>query len=162
MNIKYIVIHCAATRPSVNIGAKEIDTWHKRKGWSGIGYHFVIRRNGKIEVGRSLDTIGAHAYGYNRVSWGICLAGGISEDRVPEDNFTDEQYESLENLLTTLHNKEPDAEIVGHRDLSPDIDGDGVIEKWEWKKECPCFDVSEFVKKKDIIWTKKSGWFGQN
>lgn len=157
MNIEYIVIHCSATNPNQDIGAAEIDQWHRAKGWSGIGYHFVICRDGKIELGKPLHRIGAHAYGYNRVSWGLCMVGGVDSKNKPEDNFTNEQYTSLRNLLNVLSNIEPKAGILGHRDLSPDINGDGVIEKWEWMKDCPCFDVREFIKKEDSC-KKKSLW----
>ena len=159
MDIKYIVVHCSATKTNFDIGKHDIDIWHKRRGWSGIGYHYVIRRDGTIEPGRPLDQIGAHAYGYNKVSWGVCLVGGLDKDGKAEDNFTAEQYHALEDILNELYEKAPQAQIVGHRDLSPDIDGDGVIEKWEWKKECPCFDVAEFIKDRGIVWAKKLNWF---
>ena len=155
MDIKYIVIHCSATSRQMDIGVKEIDQWHKQRGWKRIGYHFVIRRDGKIELGRRMDVPGAHAYGYNRISWGVCMIGGVDKNNKAEDNFSKEQYISLKSLLDTLSKIEPNAKIVGHRDLSPDIDGDGIIEKWEWKKDCPCFEVSDFIKfkpKKRSIW----------
>ena len=64
-SIRYLVVHCAATPPEMDIGAKEIDLWHRQRGWSGIGYHFVIRRDGRVEAGRPLDRPGAHAQGFN-------------------------------------------------------------------------------------------------
>lgn len=156
MDIKYIVVHCSATRPSANVGRVEIDNWHRRRGWKGIGYHYVIKRDGTVEEGRKLTEIGAHVHGYNTVSWGVCMVGGLNEETgKPEDNFTDKQYHSLEDLLNTLHSLKPDAEIVGHRDLSPDVNGDGIIQKWEWVKDCPCFDVRDFIKDRGIVWAKK-------
>lgn len=130
-----VIVHCSATPPSMDIGRKEIDQWHKDKGWSGIGYHYVIRRNGLIEKGRDLDKKGAHAKGYNdRV--GICLVGGVSEHwNEPESNFTVRQLVSLDNLIAILRHQEKfindDTEIVGHRDL-PEVG-----------KDCPCFNVKE-------------------
>lgn len=124
---EYIIIHCAATKPSMDIGAKEIDRWHRARGFLSIGYHFVIRRNGTIETGRNLEEIGAHARGYNSTSVGICLVGGISESGKPENNFTQEQWKSLETLVKDLKTKYPDAEVIGHRDVA--------------KKDCPCFDA---------------------
>ena len=131
----YIVIHCAATKPSMDIGAADIDKWHRQQGWSRIGYAFVIRRNGTVEHGRGVDEIGAHVKGFNAVSVGICMAGGIDAEGKPEDNFTDEQWVSLEALVMTLHAKYPRAEVVGHRDF-PEV-----------KKACPCFDARTWWKK---------------
>jgi len=139
--VDYVVIHTAATKASRDIGVEEIDQWHKDRDWKGIGYHFVIRRDGTLERGRSISQAGAHAYGYNRVSLGICMVGGLDNDREPEDNYTDTQYDTLHTLVVSLKQMYPQAEILGHRDLSPDVNGDGIIEKWEWLKACPCFDV---------------------
>lgn len=140
----YIVIHCSATKADSDIGVDEIDLWHKAKGWSGVGYHAVIRRDGEIEFGRHFDEIGAHVQGQNARSVGICLVGGIGADGKAEMNFTEDQFESLTLLVKMLKRAYPTAEVLGHRDLSPDLDGDGIVEKHEWLKECPCFDVKEW------------------
>jgi N-acetyl-anhydromuramyl-L-alanine amidase AmpD len=137
----YIVVHCSATPPSSDIGADEIDEWHRKRGWSGIGYHAVIRRDGGIEFGRPFDEVGAHVKGQNYRSVGICLVGGVNDQGDAEDNFSTEQMKSLTAIVATLERAYPGAEVLGHRDLSPDLNGDGVIEKSEWIKECPCFDV---------------------
>ena len=79
--------------------------------------------------------------GYNRVSVGICLVGGVNDDGVADANFTEAQYNSLAGMLLSLSYTFPEAVVLGHRDLSEDVDGDGVIGEWEWMKECPCFDV---------------------
>jgi len=125
---------------------EDIRAWHLERGWRDVGYHFVIRRNGRVEAGRPLDEVGAHVYGYNRVSWGVCMVGGVDRYGRSEANYTDAQYIALVALLWELHVKAPAAEILGHRDLSPDVDGDGVIEPWEWMKDCPCFDVRKWWK----------------
>ena len=143
-DIKYIVVHCSATKRTQDIGVVEINRWHRDRGWSGIGYQFVIRRDGTVETGRPINKVGAHAYGYNRISWGICMVGGLDYQGDPVDNFTPPQYDALRAVVTTLKAFAPDAEVLGHRDLSPDINGDGVIEKWEWLKSCPCFDVKKW------------------
>jgi len=140
----YIVVHCSATPSTSDIGVDEIDDWHKQRGWSGIGYHAVIRRDGEIEFGRHFDEVGAHVKGQNYRSVGVCMVGGVDDQGDAEDNFTDEQYESLVAILVTLERAYPFAEILGHRDLSPDLDGDGIIEEHEWLKDCPCFDVREW------------------
>jgi N-acetyl-anhydromuramyl-L-alanine amidase AmpD len=141
---KYIVIHCSATAPSSDIGADEIDSWHKKRGWDGIGYHVVIRRDGRVEFGRHFDDVGAHVRGWNTRSVGVCMVGGVDADGTPEDNFTQEQYDTLVATVVMLERAYPDAGVVGHRDLSPDKDGDGVIEPHEWLKACPSFDVSKW------------------
>ena len=140
----YLVVHAAATRPEMDIGVKDIRKWHMAKGWSDIGYHRVIRRDGTVENGRDINLVGAHVQGHNSRSIGICLAGGLDSNAQPVDNFTDKQKASLFYLLTELKSQHPSAKIVGHRDLSPDLDGDGVIEKHEWLKSCPCFNVPKW------------------
>jgi N-acetyl-anhydromuramyl-L-alanine amidase AmpD len=122
----------------------EIDGWHRARGWNGVGYHAVVRRDGTIEFGRHFDEAGAHVKGQNYRSVGVCLVGGVNEDGNAEDNFSTEQMESLMAIVATLERAYPDAEVLGHRDLSPDLDGDGIVEKHEWIKDCPCFDVREW------------------
>lgn len=148
----HIVIHCSATRPSSDIGIDEIREWHTRpkdeggRGWRDVGYHAVIRRNGEIEFGRHFDEPGAHVLGWNTRTVGVCLIGGIHETTGdPEQNFNNEQYVALNAIVTMLRFAYPGATVVGHRDLSPDQDGDGIIEDWEWVKSCPCFEVSEVI-----------------
>ena len=130
----YIVLHCSATRPSQDIDAKEIDRWHRARGWLKIGYHFVITRDGKQEVGRELMEIPAHAKGYNHKSIGIVMCGGVTEEdhTKPENNFTPAQWETLDNLLSVLTDRFPKATIIGHNEISG--------------KDCPSFDVQEFLK----------------
>jgi N-acetyl-anhydromuramyl-L-alanine amidase AmpD len=130
-DVKYLVVHCSATPADMDIGVKEIDRWHKAKGWAGCGYHFVIRRDGTIENGRALHIPGAHVEGYNTKSLGICLVGGLSADgQSAEDNFTAIQRAMLRSKLNYL--KAGDyrvSEVMGHRDFP------GV------KKDCPSFNV---------------------
>jgi N-acetylmuramoyl-L-alanine amidase len=142
--IDLIVVHCSATRPHQACDAGIIDEWHKAKGWDGIGYHAVIRTDGVLEAGRPLEKVGAHAYGHNLKSIGICMVGGMSEQMVPTNNFNQKQWTTLRTFLDMLHSVFPNARICGHRDLSEDVNGDGVIDPWEWMKDCPCFDVQEW------------------
>lgn len=102
-------------------------------GWSDVGYHFIIRRNGIIENGRPLERAGAHVKNFNSNSIGICLVGGLNASGAGENNFTIEQFSSLETLLKSLKGKFPNAQILGHRDF-PKV-----------AKECPCFDVRDWV-----------------
>lgn len=147
MEVKYIVIHCADTYASMDIGAKEIDSWHKQNGWDGIGYHFVIRRSGIVEPGRPLDQAltpgwqvrqGVHVSGYNSQSVGVCLVGGKGSDKRPEANFTGPQWAALSTVLDFLKLCFPKAEVVGHRDLDPG-------------KACPCFNVKKWYNDGDVI-----------
>lgn len=140
----YIVVHCSATPPNSDIGVAEIDKMHRERGWEGIGYHFVIRKDGTLETGENMASRGAHVKGYNSTSVGICLVGGLDERRKPSKSFTSLQFITLKKLITFLLEMYPEAEVAGHRDFSPDLDGDGVISSWEFMKECPCFPVKEW------------------
>lgn len=129
--VKFLVVHCAATRPSMDTDINEIRRWHLQRGFFDVGYHYVIRRNGTVEKGRPDDQPGAHVQGYNGKSLGICLVGGVTEHdvNVAEDNFTDAQRQSLESLLLRLSKEFPGARVCGHRDLAKG-------------KACPSFDVA--------------------
>ena len=117
------------------------------KAWSDIGYHFVLPRNGAIELGRDIDAVGAHVKGYNRISVGFCMVGGVSEPEngrsVAENNYTDLQWRSADLLVSFLRLRYPSAKVLGHRDLSPDLDGDGVIKPHEFTKQCPSFGAKD-------------------
>ncbi|MGH8430228.1 MAG: N-acetylmuramoyl-L-alanine amidase, partial [Solimonas sp.] len=90
--------------------------------------------------------------GHNRDSIGICMVGGVAADgKTATANFTPHQYGSLAALLYGLHSRYPRAEILGHRDLSPDKNGDGRITPNEYLKQCPSFDVRAWVKSANII-----------
>jgi N-acetyl-anhydromuramyl-L-alanine amidase AmpD len=144
-DVKYIVVHCSATPPNRDIGAAEITHMHVARGWRTIGYHRVIRRNGRLERGRPFTQMGAHVRGHNAHSVGICLVGGIDNDGVSEMNFTREQLHTLDVVIEDCELMFPNAVTLGHRDLSPDIDNDGVVERHEWLKDCPCLDVRHFL-----------------
>ena len=142
--VRFIAVHCSATPPDLDIGADEIRQWHKVQGWSDIGYHRVIKRDGTVENGRPLGQQGSHVAGYNDESLGVCLVGGVRRDPDadgkddvdgprwdlnPEANYTPEQYASLEKVLDDLLSRFPGAVVLGHRDF-PNV-----------KKACPSFDV---------------------
>tara|TARA_R110000796_G_scaffold239377_1_gene360065 strand:- start:1035 stop:1445 length:411 start_codon:yes stop_codon:yes gene_type:complete len=130
--INKIIIHCSATPPSMDVDANTVDEWHKQRGWSGIGYHFFVKRDGQIELGRPLEKSGAHTKGHNKNSIGICYAGGVDSEMIPEDNRTSAQIASLLLLLRLLKNMFPTAIRHGHRDFSP--------------KACPSFDATKEYK----------------
>jgi hypothetical protein len=101
--VEFIVIHCSASGPKQDIGAADIDSMHKARGWQGgIGYHLVIRRSGKIEAGEHLNSRGAHAVGYNENSVSVCMVGGIDEKGKPANNFTPEQWDFIEDCYRPL------------------------------------------------------------
>ena len=135
----FIVVHCSATQAKADIGAADIDRWHRGQGWQCIGYHFVIRRNGTIEEGREEDKIGSHVQNHNATSIGICMVGGVAADgKTAENNFTKEQFASLKQLVTRLKTKYPNAVVQGHRDFT------GVA------KACPSFDCKAWVKENNL------------
>jgi len=140
-SIKHIVVHCSATIEGKHFTARDIDRWHRRRGWKGIGYHYVIRLDGTIEEGRPEWKIGAHVRGKNRHSIGVVYIGGIDKKLVPKDTRTEAQKQALKDLLKALKQKYPSAQILGHRDFSPDRNGNGVIEPFEFIKPCPSFDA---------------------
>jgi len=140
-SINLLVIHCSATRVDRNFTGKDIDAAHRARGFSEAGYHYYIRKNGAIEPLRALDKVGAHALGYNAHSIGICYEGGLDVNGKPTDTRTAMQKRRLVELVGELLKRFPGARVVGHRDLSPDLNHNGIIEKHEWIKVCPCFDV---------------------
>ena len=137
----WLIVHCSATQASADVGAAEIHQWHLKKGWKGIGYHFVIKRNGDIERGEALENMGSHVLGFNHNSVGVCMVGGLNKQGTAENNFTHAQFGALTTLLHYLHQTFPKAVVRGHRDFSPDLNKDGVITNNEYMKDCPCFDV---------------------
>lgn len=163
--IDLIVVHCSATPSGKALGtglgnrrrtaAQIIDGWHMQRGFarqpdavaaynSGlphIGYHYVIDLDGLVQGGRRLSEVGAHVAGHNANSIGICLVGGA--ERVAQ--YSRAQWASLKQLVTTLRLQRPTARVVGHRNLSPDANGDGTVQPAEWTKTCPGFDVAGWL-----------------
>lgn len=127
-NIDKIILHCAATPEGRHFDVKDIDAWHKQKGWSGVGYHYVVLLDGTIEYGRPIHRSGAHTKGLNSSSIGICYIGGVDLEGSPKDTRTDCQKESLLQLMHVLRKMHPGADIHGHRDFSA--------------KACPSFDAT--------------------
>ena len=164
-----IVVHCSATPNGREVHASDIDAMHAARGFlrdrqatrnlnpnlPHIGYHFFIACDGTIETGRGVEEIGAHVQGSNAHSVGICMAG--------LDKFSPAQWEALQRCLIMLTSKISGVQITGHthcinklkemgislkghRDYSPDLNGNGIIERTEWIKDCPNFDVREWVR----------------
>jgi len=147
-DIHTIVIHCSATKAGRWIDAEDISAMHQARGWAMIGYHRVIRLDGSVEQGRPFNRRGAHVRGNNTNTVGICMIGGLDEDGNPTDTFTDQQYHALMAELINLRALFPNLRgICGHRDFSPDLNGDGLIQPNEWIKVCPCFEVADKLEK---------------
>ena len=124
--ITLVVVHCSAVRPDQLSSAAQIDTWHRQRGFHlGIGYHYVVRRNGEIEPGRPEWLTGAHCQNHNAHSIGVCYEGGLDIRGQPDDTRTENQKAAMRWLLRQLHRSYPKAVIVGHHDLNP-------------QKDCPC------------------------
>lgn len=140
--INLIVVHCSATRADRDFTENDLEVCHRHRGFNGAGYHFYIRKNGDIKNTRPLEKAGAHALGYNAHSIGICYEGGLDVRYRPADTRTEWQKHSLRVLIRTLLMDYPGCRVCGHRDLSPDRNGDGRISPEEWVKECPCFEVT--------------------
>ena len=124
-DIDTIIVHCSDTPNNRNVTVKEIRDWHvKGNGWDDIGYHFIIYRNGDIMTGRPVHIAGAHCYGRNSNSIGICLIG--------RDEFTIEQFKALRSLDRVLQGVFGDLNKHGHRDFNK-------------HKTCPNFDTKEVL-----------------
>lgn len=127
--ITHIVVHCTATKEGYSFTAKDIDKWHKSKGWKGIGYNYVVRLNGQVEDGRDVNIIPSHVLGYNETTIGVVYIGGLDDNMQPKDTRNEAQKVALTKLLTELKKIYPKAIIQGHRDF-PKVN-----------KACPCFDA---------------------
>lgn len=147
-----IVIHAALTYPGQHVDSKVIRGWHVSRGFSDIGYHFVIRDDGVVEMGRRLEAVGAHTLnGYNSKSVGIVLAGGLRrltpdephngpfaraaigyKDTAIAANFTAPQLKAARVLVTSLLKVYPGAKVLGHRDATGD------------HRVCPTFDAERW------------------
>lgn len=127
--ITLLIIHCSATPQGVGLSFEDCRRDHIRhRGFSDIGYHFYVTRDGEIHRGRPPEKVGAHCQNHNRHSIGICYEGGLDAGSQPSDTRTLEQKASLLALLRELKRIFPHALIVGHHDLNS-------------MKPCPCFNA---------------------
>lgn len=129
--ITEIIVHCSATAEGRDFTVADITRWHKQRGFSTIGYHYVVYRDGSVHDGRNIDVSGAHCTGHNANSIGVCYIGGCAADSklTPKDTRTTAQKESLLKLLKKLRTLYPKARIHGHRDFA--------------NKACPSFDATK-------------------
>lgn len=131
--IKEIIVHCSSTPEGKNYTVDDIRRWHKQQGWSDIGYHYVVYRDGSVHDGRDVNLAGAHCTNHNTYSIGVCYIGGVAKDgKTAKDTRTPEQKDGLLELLIELKYLYPDASIHGHRDYA--------------RKDCPSFDATKEYK----------------
>jgi len=137
-SITTIFVHCSATPPNRDVTVKDIDTWHKNKGWDQIGYHYYIDIHGVAHQGRSIDRVGAHAKGNNYNSIGICYAGGVDENNTPQDTLTAAQQRTMANIILALGCVLQRSLLLrGHKEVST--------------KSCPSFNVQEKFRKEQLL-----------
>jgi len=166
--INAIVIHCSASPNGSKHTVADIDAMHKVRGFKRdtqaarnfnpelkhVGYHFVITTDGVVHTARGIEEIGAHVQGSNAKSIGVCMIG--------TDKFTEAQWEALHNCIIGLTSRISGVQVMspthcttllrdmeislkGHRDYSPDLNGDGIITRNEWLKICPGFSVKDWI-----------------
>lgn len=134
--INKIIIHCSATPEGRAVTVKDIDTWHRQRGYDGVGYHFVIYIDGSVHTGRPLEIAGAHCQGQNKNSVGICYIGGCDKSMQPKDTRTAAQKTSMVNLVKSLKARFLGATVHGHNEFT--------------SKACPSFDVKAWIKEVGI------------
>lgn len=154
--IDEIIIHCSATKEGKAFTSAQIDAVHRERLFSSyigadgkkhyVGYHYVIHLDGTIEACRPESKIGCHASGHNTRSIGVCYIGGLdsrdTNGTMIKDTRTPQQKESLIKIIKELKSRYGTIKrVIGHRDTSPDLNGNGVIEPYEFIKGCPCFDA---------------------
>lgn len=129
-NIKEIIVHCSATAEGKDFTVAQIRQWHLQRGFTDIGYHYVIYRDGSVHVGRSEEVSGAHCTGHNTISIGVCYIGGCASDgKTPKDTRTAAQKAALVKLLKELKVKYPNARIYPHYKFA--------------NKACPSFNAEK-------------------
>lgn len=127
--IDEIIVHCSSTAEGKDFTTADITKWHRQRGFTTIGYHYVVYRDGSIHTGRDVNVAGAHCAGHNTHSIGVCYIGGCKADgRSPKDTRTEAQKAVLLKLLKDIKRIYPNAKIRGHRDFA--------------NKACPSFDAT--------------------
>ncbi len=134
--------HCTATPEGKEFTRQQIKQMHLQRGFSDIGYHLLVHLDGRLEIGRSWNTIGAHVANHNTGSLGFSYIGGVKADgKTAVDSRTPAQKKAMEQITEEVATKFKLKKILGHRDASPDKNHNGLIEPSEWIKVCPCFNA---------------------
>ena len=144
-NIKFIAVHCTAG-PLYQTTDEILAYWRNVLGWYERGYHEMISADGSFEVLTPIETASNGVKGYNKETINICCKGGIDAKGKPVDNRTDAQKATLKARIIFYKKQFPNAVVLGHRDFSTDQNGNGIIERWEFIKSCPAYDVRDWIK----------------
>lgn len=131
--IDSIILHCTATREGQPVSVEDVTRWHIARGFSNIGYHYLVGLDGRADVGRDVGLVGAHCAGRNKTSIGVCYVGGLNSEGIPEDTRTESQKEALFRLCAMLQKRFgiPDYKIHCHNEFA--------------RKACPCFSREQFM-----------------
>ena len=129
-SVRFLVLHCSATRCDSDYPPEQLLRDHKARGFRTVGYHFYVRKDGTLTQHRMLLEVGAHCRPYNRCSIGICYEGGLDEQGRPANTLTAAQLQTLTDLFKILLKQFPSAMILGHRDM-----------RGSTPKDCPCLDT---------------------
>ncbi len=130
--IDKIIVHCSATPEGKDYGVADIDEWHRARGFRGIGYHYVVYRDGSVHRGRAVSEAGDHCVGQNAHSIGVCYIGGCDESgKKPKDTRTPAQRIALTALVKDLLRQYPGSTVHGHNEFSA--------------KACPSFNVKTWL-----------------
>tara|TARA_R110002153_G_scaffold104649_3_gene242699 strand:- start:2125 stop:2538 length:414 start_codon:yes stop_codon:yes gene_type:complete len=127
-----IILHCTATRVGEELDVSQIDKWHRDRGFSEIGYHYVIYADGTIATGRNIRKKGAHVKGHNHDSVGVAYVGGLDNNLVPQDTMTMQQELAFLHLVNSLRVVFGSLSVHGHNEFS--------------NKACPSFEVQDKYK----------------
>jgi N-acetylmuramoyl-L-alanine amidase len=139
--ITHIVIHCTATPQNTTVESIQ-RFWKEKLKWKSPGYHYIIDAKGNSIQLLEDKFVSNGVAGHNAKLINIAWIGGIDDNGKPIDNRSLMQKAALIGMIKTLRHKYPHAQVLGHRDFSPDQNGNGIIDPWERIKECPCFDAA--------------------
>lgn len=137
-----VVVHCTATPEGREVSLAQLIAMHQARGFKTCGYHKVVHLDGSVSIGRKDEEVGAHVAGHNATTLAISYVGGVTATGKAKDTRTPAQKATMKREIAAWLAKYPTiTKVVGHRDLSPDLNKDGRITPDEWMKQCPCFDA---------------------
>lgn len=146
--VKFFTSHC--TSGPQNQSTQEIfNYWKSHNGWTKVGYHFMISADGTIEQCLEISEVSNGVAGFNKNAIHFCYKGGISKGKAV-DNRTDAQKVSQLLIINRLKELFPNGVALGHRDFSRDVNGNGIVDRWEWIKECPAFDLRDWLSQQGL------------
>lgn len=141
--IHTLIWHCTAAREGQEQTLAAIRNFHVRVNkWRDVGYHALVHLDGSVSRGRPESQTGAHVAGFNTGTLGYAYVGGLDRNGKPKDTRTPAQKATMRRLTQQAIALYGITRVGGHRDFSPDLNGDGIIQPHEWTKACPCFDAA--------------------